>query len=242
MNKIKRFAVAGCVGLLVLGIASNSYADRRSYVWTYEYMTMPKGMAEVEYYLTAAEPDAGKSNINTWKHQLEIEYGITTRWDIAMYQVWTQKNTASSSTFGYDGFKIRTRYRIGEKGQFFLDPLLYFEYIRDDDLSKPHVGEVKLILAKDLGDFNVSYNQIVKRNLEEEGETNHEYAAGVNYRFSPFFALGVESKGSYSERKYSVGPTIAWSYKKIFVALGAVFGLNEKTDDVQTRMIVGMLF
>ena len=228
--------------VLTFGITSTSYADRRSYVWTYEYQTMPKGMAEIEYYLTAQVPDTAKSNVNTWKHQVELEYGITDHWDVSMYQMFKQENTASSSNFEYDGFKIRTRYRFGEKGKYFIDPELYFEYIRDDDFSKPNVGEMKLILAKDIGNFNVSYNQILERNLEREGKTNHEYAAGVSYEFLPAFKLGIESKGSYNEREYAIGPTLSWANRMFWVSLGAAFGLNERTDDVQTRMIVGIPF
>ena len=36
----------------VLFLSGKAFADRRSYVWTYEYQTMPKGHAEIEYYLT----------------------------------------------------------------------------------------------------------------------------------------------------------------------------------------------
>lgn len=226
----------------VLLPVKNASADRRSYVWTYEYQTMPKGMAEAEYYVTTEVPNTNKKNINTWKHQLELEYGLTDRWDISMYQMWKHKNTSSGSTTEYDGFKFRTRYRIGEKNQFLLDPLLYFEYIRDDDFSKPNVGEIKLILAKDIENINLSYNQILKRNLEKEGKTDHEYAAGVSYRFLSEFKLGIESKGNYSSEKYAAGPTASFAAKRFWVSFGAVFGLNDRTDDVQTRMIVGVPF
>lgn len=230
-------------GLLsVLLPVKNASADRRSYVWTYEYQTMPKGMAELEYYVTTEVPDTSESGINTWKHQLELEYGLTNRWDVSMYQMWKHKNTSSGSTTEYDGFKLRTRYRIGEKNQFLLDPLLYFEYIRDDDFSKPSVGEVKLVLGKDIGDFNMSYNQIVERNLEKEGKTENEYAAGVSYEISPKLKLGIESKGNYSSEKYAAGPTVSFMAKRFWVSFGAVFGMNKRTDDAQVRMIVGVPF
>jgi len=159
-----------------------------------------------------------------------------------MYQMWKETNTAANSTFDYDGFKVRTRYRFGEQGKFFIDPELYFEYIRDDDLSKPNVGEAKLILAKDFSSFNISYNQIIERNLENEGKTNHEYAVGLSYSILPDFKLGIESKGSYTGRECAIGPTISWVSSKFWVSFGAVFGLNERIDDVQTRMIIGIPF
>lgn len=227
---------------LALGITSNSYADRRSYVWTYEYQTMPKGMWELETYVTSEIPNMHKSNINSVKPQLELEYGITDKWDVAMYQMWEFKNKRNENDSEYKGFKLRTRYKIGEKGKFFVDPLLYFEYIRDDDFSKPNVGEVKLILAKDIGDFNVSYNQIIKRNLDRRGKTDNEYATGISYAFTPGLRIGIESKGNYPKEKYAVGPTLSYAFNKAFVALGTAFGLNKRTDDLQTRMIVGILF
>lgn len=227
---------------LALGITSNSYADRRSYVWTYEYQTMPKGMWELETYVTSEIPNMHKSNINSVKPQLELEYGITDRWDVAMYQMWEFKNKRNENDSEYKGFKLRTRYKIGEKGKFFVDPLLYFEYIRDDDFSKPNVGEVKLILAKDIGDFNVSYNQIIKCNLDRRGKTDNEYATGIGYAFTPGLRIGIESKGNYPKEKYAVGPTLSYAFNKAFVALGTAFGLNKRTDDLQTRMIVGILF
>jgi hypothetical protein len=224
------------------GIATFAYADRRSYVWTYEYMTMPKGAAEIEYYVTHAVPDTAKSNINTWKHWIELEYGITNHWDVSMYQMVKQANTSEKSVAAYDGFKLRTRYRFGEKGQYLLDPEIYLEYIRNGDFSKPNVVETKLILAKDIGRVNISYNQIAERDLENRGKTEHGYAVGMNYELWPALKLGLESKGSYSEREYALGPAVSWATDKFWVALGVAFGLNRSTDDIQSRMIVGIHF
>ncbi|MDP2938342.1 MAG: hypothetical protein Q8N72_03800 [Candidatus Omnitrophota bacterium] len=241
MRKIKLSGLL--VGLcLIFAVTQDSFADRRSYVWTYEYMTMPAGMWELEYYLTTEVPNINKSNINTLKQWLELEYGITDNWDVAMYQMWKFNNKRFENDSEYDGFKIRTRYKFGKKGQFIVDPLLYLEYIRDDDFSKPNVVEAKLILAKDLGNLNASYNQIIKRNLEREGKTDHEYATGLNYAFFSAFKFGIESKGNYSKEKFAIGPTLSFSTRKLWVSLGAAFGLNKRTDDVQTRMIVGVPF
>lgn len=228
--------------ILFLTVTTNVHADRRSYVWTYEYVTMPKAMTELEYYVTAVAPDTDESDVNTWKHWLELEYGITNNWDIAMYQMFKQENKKNDSDFEYDGFKIRTRYRIGEKNQHVLDTLLYLEYIRDDDFSKPDVLEGKIILAKDIGKINFAYNQIIKQELESSGETEHEYATGVSYGFARNFRLSFESKGNYTDEKYYIGPTISFSTLKIWTALGAAFGLNDKSDDVQARAIVGIPF
>ncbi len=217
-------------------------ADWRSYVWTYEYMTMRKGTWELENYLTVAVPDKDDSDINTWKDSLEIEYGITDYWDISMYQNFTYTNRSSESDLEYDGFKIRTRYRIGEKGRFLLDPLLYFEYIRAEELSKPNVIEGKLILAKDISKFNIAYNQILKQEAETSGLTEHEYAFGMHYKITSTFRLGVESKGNYTEEKYYLGPTISVANRKMWLAFGILSALNNESDDIQARLIIGIPF
>lgn|SRR3989338_1056185 len=241
MKAIRLFALMAGL-LMTLMTARNSFADRRSYVWTYEYMTMPKGMWELEYYLTTEVPDINRSNINTIKPWLELEYGITHNWDVALYQMWKFKNKRFENDSEYEGFKLRTRYRFGRKGQFIIDPLVYLEYIRDDNWHKPNVGEAKLILAKDINKFNISYNQILKANLESDGLAEWEYAIGTNYAANNHFRFGVESKGNYTKDKFAFGPTLSFATKIFFVTLGTAFGLNDRTDDLQTRIIVGIPF
>jgi hypothetical protein len=203
---------------------------------------MPKGMWEVENYVTAKVPNMHKSNINTIEEQVELEYGITDNWDVAIYQMYKFTNTKAKDSGRYAGFKVRTRYKFGRKDEFLLDPLIYLEYIRDPNFSKPNVIEAKLILAKDIGRLNLSYNQIVKRNLENEGKTNNEYAAGISYRLVSFLRVGLEAKGSFNEEKSYIGPTISWNARKFWVALGPSFGLNRRSDDLNVRLIVGVPF
>ncbi|MFQ6034508.1 MAG: hypothetical protein ACE5NM_01495 [Sedimentisphaerales bacterium] len=234
----------GCVILLLVLLGANSAkADRRSYVWTYEYQTMPKGESELEYYLTHKVPDFHKySKKNTWEHQAELEYGLTDRWDISIYQRWQQTNTKKDDKFEYTGTKIRTRYRFGEKGMYPLDTLLYLEYIRPDGSDAPEKFEAKLILAKDIGKWNIAYNQIYEKEVKHGKEFEHGYAAGVSYEFSPIWKIGFESTGNYTEDKYYLGPTISWASQRVWVSIGALRGFNDRSDDLQIRLIAGFPF
>lgn len=241
-DPVNKTVLIFCMFFFLLGSVSLGYADWRSYVWTNEYQTMPKGAAEIEYSLIGDIPDTGRSGINSWVHQIELEYGITDHWDASLYQMFKYERTDSKTTTRYDGFKVETRYRFGQRGQYFVDPLIYFEYQRDPDLSKPSVAEVKLVLAKDIGALNISYNQIFERVLENRGKTESEYAVGLSYNVIPSLKIGIESKGSYSERENAVGPTLSWARGKIWVALGAVFGVNRRTDDLQVKMMTGFFF
>ena len=232
-----------CITLLVLLTVCDAKADRRGYVWTYEYMTMPKGESEIEYYLTHKATDFHKyDNKNTWEHQLEYEYGLTDRWDIALYQKWLQTNSKSNDRSEYSGTKLRTRYRFGEKGMYPLDTLLYLEYIRPDDSDSAEILEGKLIVAKDFGKYNIAYNQILKVGINDKGGNENEYALGLNYEFNPRLKIGIETTGNYTEDKYYLGPTVSLAGKKLWAGLGALRGLNDRSDDLRFRLIIGFPF
>jgi hypothetical protein len=203
---------------------------------------MPEGAVELEYYFTVKVPDASEQATSSWQHQLEIEYGITPRWDIALYQVWQEDRTAESGEFGYEGFKLRSRYRVAEQGALPLDVLLYAEYERPSDLAASDVGEVKLILAKTIGAFDVSYNQIVEWPLDDADEAEHKFAAGLGYAVSQSFHAGVEATGNYTEGGYAAGPTLSLRKGKRFLAAGVLWGLDDDATDVQSRVIIGASF
>lgn len=217
-------------------------ADSRGYVWTYEYQTMPKGKAELEYYETVKIPDTNDPAIKTFEHQAEYEYGITDRLDAAAYYVWKTQDKREELDTKYDATKLRFRYRFGEKGKYFVDPLLYVEYERSAKRHDPHKLELKLILAKDIGKFNIAYNEILSQDLESDGITESEYAVGVSYKVNDYVRLGMESKGSYLSDKYYFGPTVSFRSSRFWVSAGFVSAMRKRADDLQARVIVGVPF
>lgn len=224
--------------LFLFLITSISYSDDRSYVWTYEYKTLDRGEGEVEVYTTFSSPDINKLKGNmSVEHQVELEVGMTERFDIGIYQIFKQ-NPGESLT--YDGFKIRARYRIGEKGKFFIDPLLYLEYKGKPDFAE-HGIEFKLITAKDFGNFNISFNPILEFEYEYEWEVAPEYALGTSYKIGSLFKAGLELKGS--ENGHYIGPVISHGREGLFVVLGSAFkisNIKKNKPEFQLRMLLGV--
>lgn len=110
MNKtILRFLISVIYIFICL---SSSLADKRSYVWTYEYLTMHKSEAEIEYYFTQSAKDIQDLKTTTNEHQVEIEYGIKDRLDFALYQTFKQ---SPGGSLKYEKFKTRFRLRLGKK-------------------------------------------------------------------------------------------------------------------------------
>ena len=231
----------------VLFCAQDVFAHARTYVWTEEYHTIPKGGAEVEGWTTFDVPDGSVTNANEIEYQTELEYGVTDHWVVSHYErLITQNQPGNDDATNYEGFKFETKYRFGEKGKYWLDPLLYAEWatnFRNHD--NPNALEWKLVLSKDLGKWNVTYNQIMENELGKGGRTTHEFSAGANYEVVESIRVGGEFTGEYwapgsHRNKLSMGPTIAYEHKYFWVAIGALFGLNREADDHEVRVIVGI--
>lgn len=243
-RKVRMIAGAAVFAAVLAAGAAPAKADPRSYVWTYEYMTVREGHAEIEYYSTTevADTDAPKNSV--WKQNVELEYGLTPRTDVALYQNFKQTNTAASKSFVNDGMKFRLRHRLAEKGELPLDTLLYAEYKRGTDLSTQGDMEAKLILAKDFGRFNLAYNQVVEFPLEKTSDAAHYFYAAAGWKAAAGLRLGLESKGVYRTGEAYLGPTVHLRAKdmKVWANFGYLAGLNSDSKDVQTRMIIGVPF
>src|SRR5215831_3784025 len=195
MTKLLLAAALSAAALLP---ASTALADRRAYGTTYEAVTAPRGELDVETWTTIApqgEVDGGPPS-RGMREMVELEYGITDRWDVALYNM-LDMITAGDSTSGYAGFKIETRYRPSDRGEWPLDPVLYLEFqqlFRGDARQK---YEAKLILAKDIGNINIAANLALEeeRTTEPAWNTEVEYAAGTSYALSPAWLVGAELFG-----------------------------------------------
>ena len=216
-------------------------ADTRRYVWTYEYVTMEPGKAELEHYLTFQ----GNDRMHTKDavkviHSFELEIGMNERFDVGIYQNFSQ---SPGKAFQYDGYKIRMRYRIGEKGQYLVDPLLYFEYKGNTDFSK-HVYEGKLILARDFGSVNAAVNPVYEIEMHDgKTETMWKYNAGLSKRLNSLLSVGLEFRG---DREYQyLGPVISHGKDGLWIAFGSAFAItnvSEGVDPFKIRMIIGIHF
>ncbi len=210
--------------------------DGRRYVWTYEYQTLPRGEAELESYteFTHTETDSGRLAATTLQYEYEI--GMNNRFDVGIYQKFKQ---ASNAPLAYDGFKLRLRYRLGEKGQWLLDPLIYLEY-KDNAAFDHSALETKLILARDFGRFNLSLNPVLEFEFEaDETEIKFEYAAGLSYLLHPLITLGLETKGDPDN--FFWGPTLSHGKEDLWFAIGLLTpGSGGSSINRKIRFIIGV--
>lgn len=217
----------------------NMNADERHFVWTYEYMIMERGAKELETYTTFKTIDTDDFEGSTSTElNFELEMGMTDRFDFAIYQNFNQSPEGS---FKYSGFKLRSRYKIGEQDKYWLDPLIYVEYIGEPSFTE-HKIETKLILAKTLNNFFFSLNPYFEVESEdEEWEFVPKYSVGAGYRLGSIFTAGIEAKGDKNANY--VGPTISHGNHSMYSALGALFAygdVKENKPEYQIRLIIGI--
>lgn len=228
--------------LMTLTVVSSlsTYADRRNYVWAYQYVTMPKNATELEFYQTTEVKDKA----DDWEYRIEVEHGLTDRWDFSIYQIFKQKE---GDAFKWDAVQFRTRYRIAEEGILPIDPLLYFEYKRKTDSSTENKNklEAKLILAKTLFKLNIAVNPLYEAYLNYKQEVGLD--AGISWELDPKLVLGLESTsrisiykdGSTKSGSY-FGPTVSVASGGWWYTAGVAFGLTDDSDPARVRFLMGV--
>lgn len=186
-------------------------------------MTSPAGTTEVELYTTQSRASFDDGSPQTFELQLELEYGITERWDVSLYHVFEQ--TTGSGTPADPGealhlaeMKLRSRYRFAERGELPVDPVAYLEAVKVFGAGVYEV-EAKAILSRDLGLLTIALNPIFAvtfGNDVVEPELEAGWAAGVTYEVAASLKVGAETWGGFEvetpdEAAVSAGPALSWA-------------------------------
>ena len=241
----------GSLAFAVLMVVSvnlkDAFAHVRTYAWNQEYQTIPQGTFEFEDWTTFSVPDGSQTRENSIQYQGELEYGITDHWTFSNYERWKTINVAGpDDSTVYEGFKFENKYRFGERGKYWLDPLLYLEW-KTDPREHDHHNELegKMVLSKSFGKFNAVYNHILEFELAGDGRMHHEFTSGANYQVFSDLRAGVEFTGQYwnpgsHRNELALGPTLSWESKYFWVVAGVLFGANHEASDHEIRLIVGI--
>ena len=230
--------------LLAMAIAPAARADRRTMIRAYEYMTQPQGNLELEIWNDVDAPKEGGFDQATTLHRVELEYGVTDNWDFALYHVFAQQAGASLK---FDSWRLETRYRLFEKNVLPLDVELYLEGERPADFTAPWEIEEKLILEKDFGRFALVANFVAAQKIMHLYDGHAwEVDAGARYELVPQLRLGAEfwtiqdTVAGVTTGSYYAGPSISFATSKLWLQVGAGFGLGDTSGATFVRSVIGL--
>jgi hypothetical protein len=224
-----RITIALNCALAALLASTAARADRRTLIRAYEYMTQPKGNLELELWNDVAAPAAG-FDAATITTRLELEYGLTDHWDVALYHVFEQ---GPADPFHFDSWRLESRYRFAEKNEWPVDAMLYLEVERPADFAAPFEVEEKLILEKSLGNFALVANLVGEQKLLHAFDKHGwEVDLGGRYEVSPALRLGAElwtiheTVRGQTVHSYFAGPSVSVATSKFWLQVGAGFALS----------------
>ncbi len=222
-------------------IANSAHADRREFVWTYQTLMQVPDAYELELYQTTRIDET-----NSWEYRIEIEHGLSPRWDMSIYQIFAQNE---DEALRWDAFQLRTRYRLTEPGSTPLDPILYLEYNRKLDFDRQNKFEAKVLLGEDTERWSVAVNPVYEF-FWAPGDPVHEIGldAGVSYELTPNrFGIGLESTTRHEfvpdaedETGSYFGPTVSFASGGIYYTLGYAWGLTDSSNDARIRFLMGI--
>ena len=249
MNRLAALALFAAIPCMTL-------ADERPYAFTYEPTVAVQGEMELEFYETLYQPRRGGISASTWVHQLEFGYGITNQFDLALYAVF---RTTPATAFEPAAVKLRGRYKLLDAGSAPLDLVLYAEVEKAVVDGNPWVLEEKLILGRNYGRFSWAANLVAEQEFPRGGATELKFGWSAGVAFEPVsgLRLGAESFGARAGDLDATGSWKSWagpsgsvllpflvssSMNSAWLTVGVGFGLNDASDQLRARAILGCDF
>jgi hypothetical protein len=186
--------------------ATPALADERFFTYVFDADVIPKGAWEFEQWLTLRKGFPGgdhQFNQYIWDFREELEYGFTDKLNGALYLNFRQNNIVaqqpgleSSSDFSFKGVSAELKYQLLNPWTKPVGLLLYFEPTYNGNQQEL---EYKLIASKNTDKWILAANAVFEQEWEqEEGETKEEsvleFTAGVAYRFTPNWSVGLEGR------------------------------------------------
>ena len=211
---------------LALAVPLGARADERLFTYVSEADVVPKGEWEFEQWLTHRN-DRGSGVFSAWDIREEIEYGLLDNLSTALYLNFRQQSSdgvdglPDRSEFKFRGVSTELKWRLLNPN---IQPIGLTLYLEPRYSGDEFELEEKIILQKNFGEkWTTAFNVVFEQEWEfESGGTERELtlelAAGVSYRLSPHWAVGVEGRnhrefedmdfGKRSHSAWFVGPNL----------------------------------
>jgi len=239
-----------CRCMVLLLLACLVYATSPASAKDVYSPNVEKGEFEFEYKLDVTV-DGNQQKNGTNQHQIELSYGITSRWLSAVTGIFTN---APSRKFRYSAFKWENIYQLFEPDAQWLDAGLYLEYlVPASSQNASQKLEFKLLLEKRTGFWLHTLNlELAKQFGTSVRETTFGYAWRSKWQVARAFNPGFEAFATIGplrrfrpvdQQSHLVGPVL---YGKLTDPLkyeaGYLFGLTRGSVDGNVKFNLELEF
>jgi high-affinity iron transporter len=215
------------------------------------------GEFEIEYRPSRTF-DGDDAKDNKQVHLLGVGYGVTEWWFTEVYAEW-EREAGTGEEISFAGFEWENRFQLTNPGEHWADLGLLVEYVRPDSSHSPDKIEIALLAAKELGNFNATYNLIFEREIGGGASSDVEMgqAFQLKYRLDPAFEPGIEiysefgaidDMPGFDEQEHYAGPVVGGviplndTGTKIKYNVGYMFGVSDEAEDGVVKAIVELEF
>lgn len=237
-------------------------AGQRRFTYSYETLTAPQGSLEFENWVTFKRSPLHDRDLDAWEFRHEIEYGVTSRfqlavyvadWDFAPRSAGEDAKPHRSARYSHSGVELI--YNVSNPNTDWIGSALYFEALAGDRLLEV---EGKALLQKNFGPLTVVYNAILEAVWEgahlDEQKGEFSQTLGVSYQLHPAVSVGGEllheieipewNRSRAERAAVFLGPNVSFHRNHIYATLTALWRAtdNHGEPDLQTRLIFGLDF
>jgi len=211
------------------------------------------GELEIEYR-PSVTVDGDPAKDNEQKHLLGVGYGFTEWWFSEFYAEWEREAGPGEET-AFEAFEWENLFQLTNPGENWADFGLLVEYERTDDNKAPDKIELALLFAKELGQFNATYNLVFEKEVGGGAGNDVELAQAfqLKYRLDKAFEPGIEvysefgalgDMPDFDDQEHYVGPIVTGvvplgeSGLKLKYNAGYLFGVTDEAADGVVKAIV----
>ena len=248
------------IAALLLGIPA-AQANTRSFAYTYESATLPRGERELEIQNTARLGRAHGS-YRAYDQRLELEGGLTDRLQGSLYLNAETEHTDAGTASVLDGLSLELKYRVLDAGADAVGLAGYLELT-----SGPDEAEVEAKLIVDQielgGDLRLAANLVYEGGVEDPGgdsELEHELGLELagSWALGGALSLGAEVRAeavvgdeAFGGVRLNAGPNLAlrsdalWAVLTVLPQMGVLGGDHgfdrdlAESERLEARLIVG---
>ncbi|MCH7871496.1 MAG: hypothetical protein IID33_07330 [Planctomycetes bacterium] len=241
-------AGAGCL----FAFAAGADASDRRFTFSYEALTQPKGSVEYEQWVTWKTTKRSDRSFDRFDFRHEIEWGITDRFQLALYLAdWRFEETSDTHKGDFRDVALEAIYNLSNPVTDPLGLALYGEIQIGDQKFEL---EGKIIAEKVVGPWSFVYNFTLEAEWEgahfQDDKGKIQQTLGVSYQISPKLLVGAELlhelaipdwRGVDANGAMYVGPNVSMRTETWWATLTPMFQVTDIDDepDFQMRLLVG---